>query len=85
MLGQCGSDMRSRLESLPRWDDLHQTKDVIGLKELIRSLCYHISTNLYSTITALNTRLKICGYRKQDGKSMQDYMKEIHVLRAVVK
>lgn len=67
-LGQCVSDTRLRSEILPRWDDFHQTKDSIGLKDLIRSLWYYISASRHPTIVVLSERLKLHGHRQWHGQ-----------------
>ena len=85
ILGQYGSNMRARLESSNNWDNISKNKDEVGLKDAIKSFCYHSSTNRHLTITSLKSRIRLCSYKQQDNQAVQDCVKEIRDITEVMK
>ena len=84
-IGQCGPDMISRIESHSRWNEISNKKDAKGLIEVIKSHCYHSSSNCYPCVSALGARIKLCNCRQCEDQSLQDYIKELNALHDVVK
>ena len=84
-IGQCGPDMISRIESHSRWNEISNKKDAKGLIEVIKSHCYHSSSNCYPCVSALGARIKLCNCRQYEDQSVQDCIKELNALHDAVK
>ena len=82
---QCGPDMTVRVESHLRSDEINRTKDAKRLIDVIKSYCYHSSSNRHPCVSALGARIKLYNYRQYEDQSMQNYIKELNTLHDVVK
>ena len=68
-----------------RWREINKIKDTKGLINVIKSYCYHSSSNHYLCVSVLRARIELYNYQQCKDQSVQGYIKELNDLHDVVK